>query len=169
MVCHRKATGDSKGQRPRVDWTSESFSASSLGPSGRCVYFSLRVSFILLSFRTLGHRACLWSHFGHSPTQFNRRNPNPHSPGGRIWWAQLGSGVPHWSNWLSQRRACGGEGGRRSSPGQNRCPPSRWPPCCIGKPKALRSNHPAHDEPRMKLLSWVLSQADLGATLGPNM
>lgn len=53
MVCHRKATGDSKGQRARVAWTSESFSAGSLGPSGLCVYFSLHISFILLSLEHL--------------------------------------------------------------------------------------------------------------------
>lgn len=37
----------------------------------------------------------------------------------------------------------------------------------VGKPEALRSNHPALDEPITEPLGRVLSQVDLGLILGP--
>lgn len=166
MVSHRKDTGDSRGQRLGADWTLEAFSSGSLGPSGLCVYFSLHISFILLSFGTLHHRACLWSRSGHSPTQFNRLDPTPQQEGSR--GPSLGQVSP------TGPTGCFKGGHRaekvgRSSPGQNSGPLRRWPLCHVGKPKALRSNHPAHDEPDMTLLSWVLSQTDLGGTLDPTV
>lgn len=37
------------------------------------------------------------------------------------------------------------------------------------QPEALRSNHPAHHEPRLEPLAQVCKQGDLGLILGPTV
>lgn len=165
----------SKGKGPvrLQDLYTESRGSSlhSLGPSGLSLCFFLHISFILLSFQTFHHLACLWSSFGHLSTAFHNWTPisSPQEEG--TDWPSVGQVSTSGPTGCCEGGHSGGEtskaagalGVGRSSPGWKGCPLCRQPPYFIGEPEALRSNHAAHGEPRTE----PLRQADLGLTIVP--